>query len=229
MTLRSTLRLLPYLFVIGIFGFSVWAIASHPNNYSLESQQEATQTKPKFDWSELQPVRPPLDADVISMSEKVRAGLFGPVKQVKEWGEFTSPTNPQWDPTWADASKAAIDNKIWYDPEGNVSGTWQICGMRDPAKLIYDSKGRLIDETQYDMDGTKRYRSVSAYDEKGWLIEKSEYDGNDLLQHKWTYKYVLDSHGNWIGQIPICLEGCFFENNYKLLIMCRSIRYYKKG
>jgi hypothetical protein len=203
---RPVLRVLPFVLVTGVSVFSVWAIVSRINSASVQNQLKAQQATSPFGGGKLEPVRPPLDADVLVMSERERDGLFGPVKKVIEYSESTSSTNLQWNPKWAKLSGRILNRRTTYDINGNVIARYQMCGTPSLTKYILNSRGREVEEIGYNRDGTIAYRSLSTYDERGWKIESKGFDGNGVLSRITNYKYVVDPHGNWIAKFYICVE-----------------------
>ena len=61
---------------------------------------------------------------------------------------------------------------------------------------IYDKKGNIIEENDYDSDGSLNSKTTYKYDEKGNKIEENDYDSDGRLDSKTTYKY--DEKGNTI-------------------------------
>ena len=63
---------------------------------------------------------------------------------------------------------------------------------------IYDKKGNIIEENDYDSDGSLNSKTTYKYDEKGNKIEENDYDSDGRLDSKTTYKY--DEKGNIIEE-----------------------------
>lgn len=231
----STLRLVLISSVLAACGIYICLLASDFNRAYLSQTGEIKgvlepiHIKPALDWDKLKPVSPPIDPDVLALTDKERDGLFGPVKRVLVTHNFTSPTNPTWDPEWTDINRSDYPRAITYDTGGrrvsDVSPPG--CGLPDPIKLVYDSKGRLVESLYYNMDGSINTRATLRYDDKRWLVGWTDYKAEGQVEEDWVYQYVLDEYGNWVGRIPICVQGCRAGKYITLPVECRKITYHK--
>jgi hypothetical protein len=192
------------------------------------------QARMPLDWRDLEPVRPALDPSVLALSDKDRDALFGPVKVVRDTYEFLPAEEPVvWHPEWANRPESHYTRFITYDREGkrvNTEYRGGMCVNRSPDKEVYDDRGRRVELISYSntMDGTILSHSYFSYDNNGWLTDVTTYGPDESIQSRWVYRYEVDSHGNWIAQIPVCVEGCPIQGKYRVLaVMCRSLSYYE--
>ena len=86
---------------------------------------------------------------------------------------------------------------------------------------IYDKKGNIIEENDYDSDGSLNSKTTYKYDEKGNKIEENDYDSDGRLDSKTTYKYKYeyDKNNNWTQKIQ-------YRNTIPNIITERIIEYY---
>ena len=86
-----------------------------------------------------------------------------------------------------------------YDKKGNIieENDYDSDGsLNSKTTYKYDEKGNKIEENDYDSDGRLSYKYTYKYDEKGNIIEENHYDSDGRLRSKYTYKY--DKKGNMI-------------------------------
>jgi hypothetical protein len=149
---------------------------------------------------------------------------------VREGIEFTSLIRPRWNPRWASRINPPYHNVTKYDETGRkVSEAGpDACGVSDfkAVQETFDSKGRIVQRVTFNLDGSLRNRVSFSHNSKGWVKQTSAYDKRGMLTSRWSYKYILDSRGNWIGQIPFCQEGCAQGEDRALPVLCRAITYW---
>ncbi|MBQ5647693.1 MAG: hypothetical protein IIV16_01055, partial [Alistipes sp.] len=76
----------------------------------------------------------------------------------------------------------------------------------------YDSKGNMIEEASYRGDGSLERKDLYKYDSKGNKIEWAYYNCDGSLREKYLYKY--DSKGNMIEEASYRGDGSLY---YKYL------------
>lgn len=84
---------------------------------------------------------------------------------------------------------------------------------------VFDDKGNMIEDNNYNSDGSLITKWISKYDDKGNMIESNEYNSDGSFSCKYTYKYEFDSHDNWVKQIE------YFDNKSDTITE-RTIEYY---
>jgi YD repeat-containing protein len=94
-------------------------------------------------------------------------------------------------------------NYLWkYNEKGNMI-EYHLFLDKYIYKYIYkyDKNDNLIEENEYNLDGSLDSKNTYKYDDKGNLVEKNEYDADGNLDDKDTYKYKYDDKGNLIEKI----------------------------
>jgi len=196
----------------------------------IDNQPRAGRVSSGLRPGNLKAIRPPLDPDVSALSDRRRSGLVGRVRSVRESVEFTSSTKPRWNPQWASHRKLHYDRITIYDENGRMlsDGVAPGCGNvgLQAVQETFDSKGRIAQRVTLNLSGSLRKRVTFSYNSKGWLTEATAYDEDGLITSRWSYKHIVDSMGNWIGQIPLCQEGCAEGEPRALPVSCRAISYW---
>ena len=112
--------------------------------------------------------------------------------------------------------------KLEYDDKGNKvkqnRSFPEYLGIVENGTYKYDSKGNLIEENHYNLNGLA-LTLKPEYDDNGNKVETNRYNPNGSLGGKWTYKY--DTKGNLIE-----------DNSYKSdgsLDIRRTFKYDDKG
>lgn len=94
----------------------------------------------------------------------------------------------------------------------------------------YDSQGRVIYETAYELDGSVKRKASFRYDDRGNVAE--EVRTGSLSTLKFVHRYEYDSHGNWIRQTiqvhtsRAPLFGDTPDESERTVIKIRKITYY---
>ena len=106
-------------------------------------------------------------------------------------------------------------------------GEWVEKSRIKVSRHVYDIKGNLTEQTEYDDDGSVDKKQVYAYDDKGNLTEKTEYDDDGSIDEKWVYTYKFDTTGNWVEKTISKSVDEFGKSYLKpLKIIYRTITYH---
>ena len=106
-------------------------------------------------------------------------------------------------------------------------GEWVEKSRIKVSRHVYDIKGNLTEQTEYDDDGSIDEKQVYAYDDKGNLTEKTEYDDDGSIDEKWVYTYKFDTTGNWVEKTISKSVDEFGKSYLKpLKIIYRTITYH---
>ena len=84
------------------------------------------------------------------------------------------------------------DGYVLYNDEGNIieQNEYNSDGsLSFKHTYTYDNKGNMIEQNRYNSDGSLSKKYTSTYDNKGNVIEENEYDSDGHLASRWTYIY----------------------------------------
>ncbi len=90
----------------------------------------------------------------------------------------------------------------------------------------YDSEGRLVDTTRYDLSGTQQSRTSHTYNGHGHLTETATYNPDNSLCNRTTYEYTYDERGNWVEKRTFATNNLRETYNIPTLIQFRTISYH---
>ena len=84
-------------------------------------------------------------------------------------------------------NKGRLIDEIFYHNNG-------LPGMR----YVYNYKDNQREELVYHSNGSLNQKYLSVLDEKGNEIERTDFNKDGSIREKYSYKYELDTSGNWI-------------------------------
>jgi hypothetical protein len=105
--------------------------------------------------------------------------------------------------------KSVLANSIWrkdtfvYD-DNNHKVEYNIFSYNDDGSVErsverFNEYGDLIEELDYNADGTLDSRKVYEYDDRGSLVDEKRYDGEGNVEKHYVYHLEYDAQGNRIS------------------------------
>lgn len=150
-----------------------------------------------FAW--VQPATAQADTD------RVRAGLIGPVRAVRAETARASDESGR-----SVEGERVLTQLLSFDEKGNVTGQSAFNQDGSPDRKLawgytYDADGRESERTFLNAEGALTSRSVSAYDKKGRKTETTFYNPGGPVNHVRTFAY--DDRGRMIREVHLGPDG----------------------
>lgn len=145
-----------------------------------------------------------VDSDAPSIHEKYTLNLKKNVTQKVEY----------------DQNKTVRTFKYSYNPAGRLeSETQQMPGLNINFRYAYNNKGQLSKKSEVNAAGKVIHTQSYTYDANGNINTEITSYADDPQKLTLTYKYVLDSAGNWTEKQEF-MDGRLFS------VITREISYY---
>ncbi|MDR0726384.1 MAG: hypothetical protein LBF59_10325 [Prevotellaceae bacterium] len=110
--------------------------------------------------------------------------------------------------------------KYSYNSAGKLqSETQQMPGLNINFRYTYNNKGQLTKKSEVNAAGKVLHTQSYTYDANGNIVAEVTSYTNDPQELRLTYKYVLDSAGNWTEKQEF-MDGRLFS------VITREISYY---
>ena len=115
--------------------------------------------------------------------------------------------------SWGDPKefKSPVFEAKKFDSRGNVieedifNGSLMWCMKQGTNKMKYNAKGKIIEKSEFDVEGNKTGKKTWKYNSRGKAIERVEYGAEGNRTGKTTWKY--NSKGQVLEKVEYDAEG----------------------